>query len=630
MRLSSILICAGAAAAGAALGRLFPAAAPAPIHSVSPVSKPALLPSGATSPSPQKPAEGPLTSSSSLAYLDWLEKASLTNVYKELRKLLHNDALRSGLARARFLKFPASERLAVFLEPLPTGEPRSSGFFNDLILKTASDMILKDPARVAKLLNDPALGQSDGLLPVLQPLFERDGWASSQRFVSQLSARAQEAAKPVLAGLLADKDLGQAQAECLKTPEGKQRNELVAAVAGAMQKTDPQAAFAWAVKYSKEVEHSMGHRSQNVVADLLGKIMVRDPALGAALLAENQSVFSTTYGTDEAAGLFASWAARDFQAASASLAANPLGDALQQSAVRSIYAAKLGSLEGPAVLQFYQSLPDYLQADCAEALLGKVGLRELPGGLESFFNSLPEKKRGSFVSTLRMQISTLDLEQRKRALSIIERSNDPSGYMLSSALDSVPEGERDELLSALSGAGKETLQAMQAQTALDSGDFEKAKFILIGMPANSKNILPHSQVAVGLADTDPVAAVAWVESLADGNAKTTAAVNLAANWAKADLESASKWARSLPPEAGRDEAVREIVKLHGLCGDVQPALELAASIRNESHRLAAIASATRSAWFSDEASTRTLLAGQNLSPEQTKKVVELIEAGNKR
>lgn len=633
MRFSSLLICAGTAAAGVAVGRfsqptvIASPSDPPPAESARPDAA-AAVPPGAILTSP---VEELVTMQSAVAYQAKLEKLSASEVCAELRRVSFYDGLRKDLVKARFLEFPAAERLRALLEPLPPGANPNSGAWNDLYLKTAADMILTDPAGVAKLLNAPDLRLFDGLEPVLEPLFARDGWEISLDFISKLPPQQQAMAKPLLAGLLAAQDLPKAQAECLKIPEGKDRNLLVSAVAKVMADDDPKAALEWAGRHFKVLEHSMGHRPENVVSQILKKIADKDPAKAAALLVENQAAFSGNYGTTEIGELFANWAGTDFKAAEAWLNTNPLGDDLQKAAVRSIYTRQLTNLnEDSAAVSFYQNLPADLQADCAATLLGKVGAKGLPGGLEAFYKNMPQRGRNVFESELRSQMPNLSTEERKQALAIISKGADAragSGYMLDSALGQVPEAERDELIATLSGPVRDALQAKQAEDALRSGDLEKAKTLLSGL-SSTKDVMPHAELAVGLADTDPAAAVAWVEALPEGKARSTAAINLAANWAKADLEAAAKWARDLPPESGRDAALKEIIEVQGLSGQVQPALELAATIRDESTRLTAVAAATRSAWFQNQTTARQLLTSQNLTPEQTQKVIDRIETGN--
>jgi hypothetical protein len=572
---------------------------------------------------------------SALAYQAKLEKLSASEVCAELRRVSFYDGLRKDLVKARFLRFSAAERLAALLEPPPPGSPTSIGGWNDLYIKTAAELVLTNPAGVAKLLNDKSIGQFDGLDPVLEPLFSRDGWDAALDFIGKLPPRAQADAKLTLAGMLAVQDLPKAQAECLKIPEGKDRNLFVSAVATVMAGTDPKAALEWAGRHAKAVEDTMGGRPKNVIAEIIRGAMINDPAKGAALLVENQSAFtnfSGNYSSMEASELFTAWAARDFKGAEAWLSTNPLGDELQRTAVRAVYTQRLDSQkEDSAAVSFYQNLPADLQADCADTLLRKVGAEGLPGGLEAFYKNLPQRGRSVFESELRSQMPKLSNEDRMRVLTILSKGQDARAgynYMLSSALDNVPEAERDLLIAKLSGPMREELQAKQAREALQSGDLEKAKTLLGGITGNTKEVLAQSELAVGLADTDPAAAVTWVESLPEGKTRSTAAVNLAANWAKADLEAAAKWARGLPPESGRDAALKEIIEVQGLSGQIQPALELAATIRDESTRLTAVAAATRSAWFQNQTAARELLAGQNLTPEQTKKVIDRIESGN--
>lgn len=636
MRPSSFFVCAGAAAAGVALGHFARPAASPPPPSVPPAAATKAEPAARETPQPSglRPTDELVTTDEALAYLAKLEKLSASQVCQELRTLNYSGTLRKELASTRFLQFPATQRLKALLEPPPKGASLHVGAWNDLYLKTAAEMILTDPAAVAKFLNDQFVGQFDGIGPVLEPLLARDGWEAALDFLGKLPPRAQAEAKPRLTALLAAQDLPKAQAECLKVPEGKDRNVLLSAVAKVMADSDPKAALEWAGRHFKSVEHEMGHRPQNVTADILGKVMAKDPAAGAALLAENQSAFSSNYGGTEVGELFSSWAARDFKAAEAWLNANPLGDDLQRTTIASIYTQRLDSLkDGAGALSFYQNLSSDLQADCADTLLRKVGVKGLPGGLDEFYKGLSPRGRNGFESELRLMMPNLSTEERKQALAIISKSGDVRAgmsYMLDSALDQVPEEERGELLASLGGPMRDELQAKQAREALQSGDLEKAQTLLRGLTGATKDVLPQSELAVSLADTDPAAAIAWVESLPEGKTRSTAAVNLAANWAKSDLASAAEWARNLPPENGRDDALQEIIKVQGLTGEVRPALELAATIRDESARLTAIAAATRSAWFQNPADARQLLAGQNLSPGQIEKVIDRIETGNSR
>ncbi len=632
MRLSSLFVCAGAATAGVGFGHFSRPAASQPPPVTVAKSKPAVLEK--SQPPGSNPTEELVTTTGALAYSARLEKLSPSAVCQELRTLTYSDSLRKELATARFLRFSAAERLHALLEPPPQGAPPHIGAWNDLYLKTAAEMILTDPAAVAQLLNDRAIGQFDGLGPVLEPLFARDGWEATQDFLGKLPARAQADGKPILAALLAAQDLPKAQAECLKIPEGKDRNLLLGAVAKVMADHDPKAALEWAGRHFKHVEHEMGHRPKNVVADILRKVMDKDPAAGAALLAENQSAFSNNYGSTEVGELFNGWAARDFEAAEAWLNSNPLGDDLQQTTISSIYRQRLGKLENAdEALSFYQNLPADLQADCAGHLLNQLGVKGLPGGLDSFYQNLPQRGRAVFESNLRSQMPNLSTEERKQALAIISKTGDVQAgrsYLLDSALELVPEEERGELLASLGGSMRDELLVKQTRQALQSGDLEKAQTLLLSLTGTIKDVLPHSEVAVSLASTDPMAGAAWVEALPEGTARSTAAANLAANWAKTDLDSAARWASGLPPESGRDRALQEIVQIQGLTGKTGPALELAATIRDESARLNALAAATRSAWFQNQAETRQLLATWNLSPEQTRKVIDRIEAGNSR
>lgn len=636
MRLSSLFLCAGAAVGGVALGHFSQPAASTPPPSVPAAATAKAEPAVPEKPQPSgaSPTGELVTTDDALGYLAKLEKLSASQVCQELRTLNYSDTLRKELASTRFLQFPAAQRLQALLEPPPKGAPPHIGAWNDLYLKTAADMILTDPAAVAKLLNDQSIGQFDGLGPVLEPLLTRDGWEAALNFAGKLPPRAQEEAKPQLTAMLAAQDLPKAQAECLKVPEGKGRNLLLSAVANVMADSDPKAALEWARRHFKPLEHEMGFKPKNVTAEILRKVMAKDPAAGAALLAENQSAFSNNYGSTEVGELFNSWAARDFKAAEAWLNANPLGDDLQRTTIASINTQRLDSLkDGAEALSFYQNLSPDLQADCADTLLRRVGVKGLPGGLDEFYKGLSQRGRNGFESELRMMMPNLSTEERKQALAIISKSRDVQAgmsYMLDSALDQVPEEERGELLASLSGPMRNELQAKQAREALQSGDLEKAQTLLRGLTGGTKDVLPQSELAVSLADTDPAAGVAWVESLPEGKTRSTAAVNLAANWAKSDLASATEWARNLPPESGRDGALQEIIEVQGLTGEVRPALELAATITDESARLTAIAAATRSAWFQNQTGTRQLLASQNLSAEQTQKVIDRIETGNSR
>ncbi|RYD35681.1 MAG: hypothetical protein EOP86_07850 [Verrucomicrobiaceae bacterium] len=634
MRFTSLLIVSGATAAGVAMGRFsLPAKSvlrPSAGASAEAVKTP--QPAVETSPAGMgKPDEELVTAGDAMAYMAKLEKLSALEVIQELRLLSWQDTLRNEIVQARFLQFPATERLRALLEPPPAGAIGNIGGWSGLYLKTAADMILTDPAGVAKLLNDEAIGGLHGIGPVLEPLLARDGWEASLAFLDKLPPKGQAEAKPALTALLAARDLPKAQGECLKVPEGKDRNLLIGAVARFMADTDPKAALEWADRHFKPLEHTMGHRPQNAAADILNQVMAKDPAKAASLLAENQSAFSGNYGGTEVGEIFSTWAAKDFKAARAWLNANPLGDDLQTTAIRSIHTQQLQSLkEDGAALSFYRSLSPDLQADCAATLLSKVGAKGLPGGLDSFYQALPQRGRSLFESGLRFQMPNLSTEERKQALVIIGKSAENAQYMLGSALEMVPQEERADLLASLSGPMRDELQVKQARNALQTGDFEKAKTLLEGMSDGISDVLPHSEVAVALADTDPAAAAAWVAALPEGKARSAAVANLAANWVKADPAAATEWARNLTSESGRDEALQEIIKIQGLTGEVSSAIELASGIRDEPARLNALAAATRTAWFQDQTVTRQLLSGQNLTPEQTRKVIDRIETGNQR
>jgi hypothetical protein len=270
----------------------------------------------------------------------------------------------------------------------------------------------------------------------------------------------------------------------------------------------------------------------------------------------------------------------------------------------------------------------HLKGDCGEALLAAVGVDGLPGGLAGFSEALPESDRLNFLGRMRHGPTALTPEQIKTILPMVAKL-DTNGHVTRDFLSKLPEADLVEFQSMLPAKVHAEVAMQAAERALDAGDLEIAKAML-SKTEGGKQTLPYVQLAVTLAQDEPDDAVAWINSLPDGAAKTDAITNIAANWAKADQAAAAAWVEKLPPGKARDEAVTEIALLQGLAGDTTAAFALAASVQSESARVEAFAHAARNAWFREAAGAEALLAAQGLTAAQTQKVIAKIQTGKTR
>jgi len=79
--------------------------------------------------------------------------------------------------------------------------------------------------------------------------------------------------------------------------------------------------------------------------------------------------------------------------------------------------------------------------------------------------------------------------------------------------------------------------------------------------ASENPVRQASQLAVGWAKTDPIAASVWVQTLPSGDAKLWAQKNLAANWNQYDPQATGEWLKTLP--ASERTEVQKFIKSGG-------------------------------------------------------------------
>lgn len=628
MKPAPILLCLGALGGGSLLGWRH-----APETFEGPTCTGFAIPKEApTSTVPENPTVlKTLTIQDLAGYADWLEKAKPHEILADLAAQADTDTLRAAMAKSRFQKFPPAIRLKSLLDPLKDAAGQPYNGTETLVPSTIKDNILSDPDGCAKLLD--ATGSSligDPLTPMLQPLFERDGWAGTIAFIEKLSPNNRIGVKPKALALLAAKDLSAAQNEVMKTAEGKERNACAVDVAGQMMAADPVAAFEWLKRHSQNKGDSYTSDAASYpTGKFIQSLIQKYPEEGRKLLLENQDIFDGIYGSASLRTIFDAWGDKNFDEARAWLDANPLADRYQSEAISAIHNTKLRSLPAEEVTAFYQNLPPEYQAYCAGSMLEKLGLDGLPGGLEAFRAGLSGNARSMFDSSLSTRFQEAGPVDKKRMLLLLGPDKLMSEHFNQNEFSNLPEADQKEILSTLSDIKRKSWSLKQAKMAVNTGDFSTAmKLLQEEAGPNPKETLPHAQVAVGLLGENPSTATAWVESLPDGSAKSDAVFNLAANWGKTDLPAATTWVEALPPGDARDHAAESIVKLHGLLGDTDTALRLTQTIKDADRRLSALSAATRIDWFNNPVATEQRIAQQIQDPTQVQKVVEMIQKGN--
>lgn len=627
MKPAPILLCLGTLSGGILLGlRHVP---PAPVAAPPPA---AAAPQAGTKavPAPSR-VKKLLTIAEADEFLNWLETAPPEKVLSVIAESHYNDRLRAALAKNRFLKFPPLVRLSAMLAPMQNGNGKLQLLgTEDLAMATAADAVSLDPAGCATLLAAaPMSFGSASATQVFRNVFEQDGWTGLHAFLDKLPPDLQSRALPRMIGLLATKDLAAAQKEVAKIAQDKERNYSAMAVAEQMMASDPGAAFEWLKNNSKNQADSYDSGAASYpIGTFLLTLFTQQPEAAKKLILENQNSFDGLFGVEALCNIFTSWGSGNFAEAREWLEANPLGDKYQTVALSNIYNARINALPAAEVSAFCQSLTPEQLSWCAGAMVQKLGLDELPGGLESFRAGLPPSAQSQLDEGLRLKFESADAADKSRILKLLGPERLISEYSGTDEQAEIAESAGAEALAKMSDSEKQAWTLKQTKIALNAEDLPKAMELLQKLGPNPRETLPHAQVAVGLLSENPTTATAWVEALPDGSAKSDAIFNLAANWGKTDLPAATAWVEALPAGAGRDQAMESIVKLHGLYGESATAVRLTQSIQNEKRRLAALAAATRIDWFNNPAATEQLINQQIPNPDQARKVLDMIQKGS--
>ena len=109
---------------------------------------------------------------------------------------------------------------------------------------------------------------------------------------------------------------------------------------------------------------------------------------------------------------------------------------------------------------------------------------------------------------------------------------------------------------------------------------------LASIGTDSKGALVGKAIA-HWAQSDPNAAIAWVEKLPAGTRRDMGYQNVAHNWARIDPSAAEHWLETLPPSTARDLAVRGFVEVQAR-RDSKTAVQLAGTIQDETARSMAL------------------------------------------
>ena len=112
----------------------------------------------------------------------------------------------------------------------------------------------------------------------------------------------------------------------------------------------------------------------------------------------------------------------------------------------------------------------------------------------------------------------------------------------------------------------------------------RGKAFSVLWPARIEELTNTATAIAGhLARKDPIAAQAWIGTLADGRVKDSATTELSRFWAVEDPAAASVWIKTMPAGDVRDESVRSLVRTI-FTRDIAAAYEWARSISNEDSR----------------------------------------------
>ena len=422
------------------------------------------------------------------------------------------------------------------------------------------------------------------------------------------SANAGELRRKAL-GFWAEKDFPAALAWAKALEVGDTRNSSLAAVAGALAKTDPAAALKLVADNFNRREAANAYSNvfaawaeNNYDAALTAALAIEDPqirtralqaTLGKRVDADPRGVLEvvkTSRSQDlrwnVADRAMERWLERDFTAARDYALTLPAGE-LRQAMLQSV-AREMTRRDPADALTWVQAITNESDRDEAlESLFSTWAGRDSAAALAAA-KALPEGQlRSTALSQMAQSLIDIDVTAALAAIGELPpgqaRQNatqniayqwariDPKAaatWMLANAQQDQPwslqqvmyQWTRTDPDGALEWAaalpeGQQKGQVIGvALGQMARGDVTHAAELIANLPAESQRAAVGNFTA-NWASRDPGAAAKWAAELADPEAQASAFGTLAMQWAQRDAAAATKWLEKLPAGDSRDSAV---------------------------------------------------------------------------
>ncbi len=534
------------------------------------------------------------------------------------------DWLVPALILDRFGEFSAAERLAAFQQHLPAEFTGSDYRMAQALQALAKELLPARAAEISNLLKRFRSLDDSTVSGMLGPWAQTD-FDAAKAFAESLPGVDKKRVMDGLFFQLAEADLAAAMERALILPAGEEKTAALTGVARIMALDDLAGALQWLNRQG--LTDAFDTRLRGSPFDgLLSSAAWRDPVAAAECVLQNPGLFENPRGPSRVGELFKTWAAKDFAAAQAWLAAHPLPEKLQKAAEAEMNRAEanetraeLAQLPLESAVTAWQGLPASTRDRLTEDLVQRLVAEDPSQALDRIAALVPEEKR---AEAMNQAIHNLPQEDRKQILRWLPElaglfRDDPfRGGMLS---DFPPE-DLQAAMDRLPAEDQRSLRVALAEQALTGGavspDPERAPALLPEIDPHAQDPFLYSRIAVEMANTDPKRAAAWVAEFPEGNSKEWAARNLVANWAKFDPEAAAAWVEKLPAGASRDRSNAELAYLQALAGDRTAALRAAGAVRDEGRRAEAYGFALQNLWWRDPAAAELALSGANLSSAQ--------------
>lgn len=457
---------------------------------------------------------------------------------------------------------------------------------------------------VAAIKSDSSLRQSSNLSSITAEWAMDDPAKAAER-LKQLPANMQENGVEAIAKVWAGKDSRAAMAWAQSLSNPRQRNLALAAVAGGIAASDPDAAIALLESLSPTSRRFGINSIFTTMADLdFDAALERAAALAnpvdrEAALARVGACGNGNWAGDPFADPFAEPCISDPKHLTEFLEKVPPG-ALRDSALGQLghQLASYSSEEADAVLSSYPAKErEKLQTGMLQYLADLNPARALelyhsmPSGLVQSYNvsriysNLAEKDPEAL---LKMSLDSTSMEEQKIGIGCafgqLTLTDPLAAYR---RLDTLPAGPiHDAALESIAGAwtyldrdaartwaenlpsADQPLALKRLVPAIAENDPQAAAEMLGKLlktdTRDSKDsfAMLSSSLVDQWAEQDPEAAGKWAASLQDGQAKIGAVRTLAFNWSRKDFDGATQWIGSMPDGQARDSAV------HGILGTV--------------------------------------------------------------